>query len=714
MQQPGMQSDRGYLPEISPRSMSYSERSSSPEAGCPHSEFKRKHGTLGLWAPISTFIQNASACIDCEILLKVIEATTPGWSTENKHQGAVELGIDTSFAEPVALTIRMGIKGSETSWGIFEEHDFFQFHLFELSPCPIYNGDSSAMPWTRGGILRSLQVNVDSGSSAAFDRAKQWLSHCVQNDAPCRPQDASFMPRHLINVGSSHELQEPFLFKPSVPVQYACLSYCWGVNVDQNMKTTTNNIQSHYRKLELAKLPATIQDAIKVCRALDIPNLWVDSLCIVQNDRNLWLKDASTMHDVYRNSHLTIAIMEPNSCQSSFLGKQQFGDPSWQRLFCPELSEWSDSKPPSLLIRPGEFKSRSDRDRSSLDKRGWCLQESILPNRRLCYDGNEMLWECMCRQICECGHVVRPGSETKTSKDYNGLGTMLKTHMPGAEPPRDRIFQMRRGYRTVSPYFKWRELVVDYSHRSFSQKNDVLRAISALAELVQNRLLQHNGFPDEYVAGLWKDELHFDLAWFINYEDEDEDEDDVPSSLGLKDESESNYRIPSWSWASVGKPVSFPLTDDFETWKYEPEAINAIEIGTIDCKRELPNDPTSAVIGGSLVLKGSFVTVKYLGGDDGKVVNPKRGQSWGSISLDSGLTTAKDNQYDCFRLFDLVGYTRGSWVPRMGPKTTFLVLTKSTYKEGAFERIGIGFCGRDDEKKSSLFGDDTPVTVEIV
>ncbi|BAE65041.1 heterokaryon incompatibility protein-domain-containing protein [Aspergillus flavus] len=694
--------------------------SSSSASECPLSPLRENRNYGGLYyRPISAFVENASICADCSILLQAVEVIKPGWVRENYKHGLVNVereGADDDF-DLVVPTMTLGIRPPKELRDPFsrELQHSFSFHLLRLSTSPVYRSfDFRAVRFVGQALSQSLEVSKDSGSSAAFNRARQWLSHCVQHDQACQPPDTEFMPRRLVNVGSWDGSREPFLFEPTTPVIYACLSYCWGIDIDRVMKTTTDNIHSHYQRLELAQLPAAIQDAIAVCRALKIPNLWVDSLCIIQDDKVAWLHDASTMHDVYHNSHLTIAVMEPNSCKLRFLGKQQFGDHSWQRLFCPTLPDLPEDTSTELLMRPGKFKPRSDTERSSLDKRGWCLQESLLPNRRLCYDGKEMIWECLCRQVCECGHVVEPQIPRNTSKDYGKLGTTLKTHLPEAEPPFDRMngFRFRHCSPSMMPYFGWRDLATDYSHRSLSKRYDALRAISALAKMVQKRLPEKDGLSDEYVAGLWKGELHFDLSWEVK----PVDAHDVPPSTGLEDDNETSYRIPSWSWASVGKPITYSFTDAFRIWKYEPEVIDRCQIKVIDCKREVPEDPTSAVIGGSLVLQGAFAPVKLVNENERKVAYVQSpGAQTLPISLDSPALVANgDDQYYCFKLFTLVGYNYDQFA--MGPETRFLVLKRSTYKEGAFERIGTGVW--DDnfggKRPCPLFVDVEPVAVEMV
>ena len=302
-------------------------------------------------------------------------------------------------------------------------------------------------------LPQCLEVVQDSGSHAAFERATTWLSHCIENDERCNPPASKFIPLRLIDVGFD-ETQNPTLISLKEPKPYVCLSYCWGPDIQNVWKTTLQNLASHYNAIPYSSLPKTVQDAIKVCRGMKIRYLWVDSLCIVQNDKLEWAHQCGQMRDIYRHSHLTIAALEPSSCKLGFLGKQKFGMSDWQRM-----ADVSTDDSDQLFIRKNEFHPEELGQTNSLDQRGWCLQESLLPNRRLCYDGNEMLWECLCRRICECGHTQWDIQSTRTDTP------ILRDELVGNDP-----------------YWAWRRLVTQYSSRSLTNKTDKLKALSGLAQ----------------------------------------------------------------------------------------------------------------------------------------------------------------------------------------------------------------------------------------
>jgi hypothetical protein len=65
--------------------------------------------------------------------------------------------------------------------------------------------------------------------------------------------------------------------------QYVALSHCWGQAMPDAAKSTQATLQHHLAAIQLANLPLTFIDAILLTRALHIPYLWIDSLCIIQD-----------------------------------------------------------------------------------------------------------------------------------------------------------------------------------------------------------------------------------------------------------------------------------------------------------------------------------------------------------------------------------------------------------------------------------------------
>lgn len=120
-------------------------------------------------------------------------------------------------------------------------------------------------------------------------------------------------PTRLIDLGTSAGITSLHLINTydlgEESVRYPALSYCWGRSMPDEGKTMLATLGFHLRGLELHKLPKTIQDTIYVPRKLGIPYLWVDALCIVQDLKKDWEREAATMGQVYSKAYLTISSL---------------------------------------------------------------------------------------------------------------------------------------------------------------------------------------------------------------------------------------------------------------------------------------------------------------------------------------------------------------------------------------------------------------------
>jgi hypothetical protein len=106
---------------------------------------------------------------------------------------------------------------------------------------------------------------------------------------------------------------------------YACLSHCWGSGADI-VKTLGDNLQTHLSEgIRIDVLPATFKDAVEICRRLHIAFLWIDSLCIIQDNEDDWRMQAASMADIYENSRITIAASAAkDSTEGCFRGIDEF------------------------------------------------------------------------------------------------------------------------------------------------------------------------------------------------------------------------------------------------------------------------------------------------------------------------------------------------------------------------------------------------------
>lgn len=324
-----------------------------------------------------------------------------------------------------------------------------------------------------------------------------WLNKCVGpnswHTSSCRGTGPSFTPRRLIDARRTND-PDVHLVEPGAsseqfahPVCYVALSYCWGPDTTGIVKTLTDNIDQHRRGISISALPKTLQDAIAVCRSIEARYIWIDALCIIQNDLSDWETESIKMLDIYSNSHLTIAVHPATSCKDGFLGGQLFGGATWQKKFhtsSPENNAPTSSFPMALRQRlapdEGGLVPCPEEDASfktPLLERGWTFQEAIMPRRIVHFTTHELIWECGSAHWCECGHVEHPD----------------RHHMPG--PARELLVKTntetsRTGQILDNPGQVWINTLRSYGRRSFTNPSDRLIALSGVAKIMVRELIK--------------------------------------------------------------------------------------------------------------------------------------------------------------------------------------------------------------------------------
>jgi hypothetical protein len=98
---------------------------------------------------------------------------------------------------------------------------------------------------------------------------------------------------------------------------YIALSYCWGG--DETMKLTRSTIGRWTQSLPFAELPKTLRDSIIFTRHLGLEYVWIDGLCIIQDDIVDTTVEISAMPSIYSGAWLTLSVSKAKTCQDGFL-----------------------------------------------------------------------------------------------------------------------------------------------------------------------------------------------------------------------------------------------------------------------------------------------------------------------------------------------------------------------------------------------------------
>ena len=169
-----------------------------------------------------------------------------------------------------------------------------------------------------------------------FNQVKSWIDECGHKHrlCPLLTGEPNALPTRVLKITRKQAGFEVRLYEGNgKKLRYTTLSHCWGK--DQPIKTTKANLSDHLREVKWPLLPKTFQDAVIITHGLGIEYLWIDSLCIVQDDMNDWGKESAEMKNVYGYSYLTIAAaagedsrhgLFPTECRENY--QDQVAEPA--------------------------------------------------------------------------------------------------------------------------------------------------------------------------------------------------------------------------------------------------------------------------------------------------------------------------------------------------------------------------------------------------
>ncbi|KAI1388268.1 heterokaryon incompatibility protein-domain-containing protein [Hypoxylon trugodes] len=385
--------------------------------------------------------------------------------------------------------------------------------------------------------------NLDVGSRHASEWMKAHLSECLEKHPKCQKEDDPARPAFLLDLSKVDELKSVQLVSTAQiqgDFSYAALSYCWGTN--PKTLTTRATLDSMQEGVDIQELSRTIQDAIHVTHNLKIPYLWVDALCIVQDDDRQKLIEINRMGAIYGSALVTIVVASAKTSDDGFLGIRNVAMTFATHVRC------RDGTVGELLL---EQYNQPLNDPINL--RAWTLQEALLSHRILYFSSEQIVWSCATDTLADGGSVPETAASVLVASRQqltgsHGLPPLV--HLTDANTllqhnvfPETSGFQNRTtGENSSSTQLlsnrveQWWSIVNDYSHREMSVSTDKLVAISGVAQKLGG---EDKLWPDQrlgrYLAGHWEMTLVVDLLWTV-----------------IRHQPRPTvYRASSWSWASV-------------------------------------------------------------------------------------------------------------------------------------------------------------------
>ncbi|KAK3688678.1 heterokaryon incompatibility protein-domain-containing protein [Podospora appendiculata] len=379
-------------------------------------------------------------------------------------------------------------------------------------------------------------ITMDTTTATLKQKAaviSNWIQRCDADHAgsSCKSVAAGITPKRLVHLDPTTDTARLITTPTPVP-PYVALSYVWGP-AELSLTTTTANLAQMQSAIPISTLPATLSQVFTLCRHLSIPHLWIDALCIVQDDPHDKTTEIDNMGYIYWNARLQIAAMASRGASHGLLPQQSRdqhpprpAERDYHHLImraCRSLRQnvWDDAL----------------REFYPLLTRGWTFQERILARRCVHFTVSELVWECKRTRWCECEGIE--SSNTNTHTNTNTAGNLINNMSAAFEA----CIMLRDAAASQKVIPMWRECVMGYSKRRLTDPEDRLVAISGIA-----RILRGTVGREKYLAGLWADAMPFELLWRC----------DQSRVAGL---GASKTRRPSWSWCSVDCGVDWPAVE---------------------------------------------------------------------------------------------------------------------------------------------------------
>ncbi|KAF2820245.1 HET-domain-containing protein, partial [Ophiobolus disseminans] len=316
------------------------------------------------------------------------------------------------------------------------------------------------------------------------------------------------MPKRVLDIGVVDDTQLPVTQRAPIRLVesdsitdgrvYVCLSHRWSAS-GLTLATTQRNYEKHMEGIPLQDLGTVFMDTVHILRRLSVRYLWIDSLCIIQDQGGDWASESTMMAKIYSGAWFTLA----RQCGAS------------SEISIQDLKARSH-KLTNLATPAVDFPLKS---------RGWVYQERLLSRRVVHFTDREISWECGEAEICQCGWVKRKAHDLYSPKRNHtkALGIGNDVYQPDAHGIRQR----------------WRRMVSEFSPLQLTHISDRLPAIQGCVEQIKEKI------RDAYIFGLWRGSLLDDLLWSVHMQTE------------LEQRPPGLWHLPTWSWASVEGGVGY-------------------------------------------------------------------------------------------------------------------------------------------------------------
>ncbi|SPO00331.1 uncharacterized protein DNG_03176 [Cephalotrichum gorgonifer] len=444
-------------------------------------------------------------------------------------------------------------------------------------------------PWS--GIGQARTIAPHSEITEVTDLLRIWLKDCYTRHSHCKPTgSAPFTPTRLIHLQDRHQVY--LATRPEPGVSYTALSHRWA-NANLIPRTTSRNITSLRETIEWTSLSKTFRDAMEVSYDLGIKYIWIDSLCIIQDDKKDWEIEAAKMAPVYENAVFVLSAASAKDGSEGLFGPRKPVEilassdtptsstvrvESQSRTITRDRGYGTDGST-RYLVRDTARHDQWDRlkiwaekpsDFNPLLSRAWAFQERLLASRIVHFGDHELVWECHDGQRCECTHLDGAGSLPILERDSHDVRRSFS-----------RVTRAAQQHPELNPFHIWMRVVELYNVRALTFETDRLPALAGAAAKLSALV------GGSYDSGLLINDFPQCLLW------------SVPEP-GVRHDP---FYAPTWSWASVVMPTQKPNRAQYRS--------SAVAQGLVQLGRHMTIQSKGGKDTPALLVKGHAIRVTF-------------------------------------------------------------------------------------------------------
>jgi hypothetical protein len=294
----------------------------------------------------------------------------------------------------------------------------------------------------RGHITSCPPANASSETSPLmFDLIKDWIKECGYNH---QDDVSTVAPRykHPVEIILVDVLDQK-LVRASSSWRFLTISYVWGKTALDTTTTANRRTREQQGALSKVKPPQLILDAMLLVSQLGERFLWIDCLCIEQDNLSQKHSQISQMDVIYSQSVLTLVALSSEDAGSSLPGVCE-----GTRSFFKAKEYAFDTYIYGFYLRLLELS-----EATVYESRGWTFQERLLSRRCLFLTESDMYYTCHSRISSERGPVLRSKSKSSRINFGTYLHNSIASEKKDVTGPRHLTFTLHLFTNTANGNF---------------------------------------------------------------------------------------------------------------------------------------------------------------------------------------------------------------------------------------------------------------------